>query len=227
MIGCYAGHKTGQSQPIERRHLPSLSSPTTTTANTHNTIGSIKKDIIYEPLESVPLKDDDDEDDGDVDDDTQDEEDTAEDRKRDLLLVPDGGDPATPMQQVMQVIGNSLAAGDPQTPAASSPLVPVTLGASRRGMKTFALRYHARPVRPVASVSLASTRPAVVSPASLRSSSLRARLTSTAPVYAAAEDELSSDEGSVFFKDFFRSKNCGDNNDKVLFLSGIFIFCEN
>ena len=196
MIGCYAGHKTDQLKPKEGRHFSSsLSNPATTTITHNNNINlssSIKKDIIYEPLESVSLRDDDDEEDDNVaDDDTQDE-DSADDRKRDLLLVPDGGDPATPLQQVMQVAGNSLAASDAQTPAASSPLIPITLGGSRRGIKAFALRYHAKPIRPVAVSSSRPAAAAVVSPASLRSSSLRASVLSPTPVYA-DQDEFSEE----------------------------------
>ena len=203
MIGCYAGHTTDQSQEVERRHLSSSSNHVLNVKPAlHRAIDSfIKKDIIYEPLESVSLKDED----GDEDDDDSEDDDTdTDDQKRDILLIPGGSDPATSMQQVMQVIGNSLANSEAQTPAAS-PLVPITLGGSRRGMKTFALKYRARPAiaapvssfpaAPVSSFPAApvSSFPAApvssfpaVSPASLLSSSLRTRL--SAPVY---EDDLS------------------------------------
>ena len=187
MTGCYAGHTTDQSQEVERRHLSSSSNHVLNVKPAlHRAIdSSIKKDIIYEPLESVSLKDED----GDEDDDDSEDDDTdTDDQKRDILLIPGGSDPATSMQQVMQVIGNSLANSEAQTPAAS-PLVPITLGGSRRGMKTFALKYRARPAiaAPVSSFPAApvSSFPAV-SPASLLSSSLRTRL--SAPVY---EDDLS------------------------------------
>jgi len=62
----------------------------------------IKKDVIYEPLENISLRDEDDGGDEGVG--------RADGRKRNILLIPaaDGDGATSSMQQVMQVIGKRI-----------------------------------------------------------------------------------------------------------------------